>query len=77
MSDKVIRKFSDYMHEDGPKFLQEFESYLTLSGVDNEQRIIAAFHRHLKLNNFREALHSAKIGEAHGYRVHAQTPSII
>ena len=36
------------MHEDGPKFLQEFESYLTLSGVDQEQRIIAAFHLHLK-----------------------------
>ena len=177
MSDKVIRKFSGYMHEDGPKFLQEFESYLTLSGVDNEQRIIAAFHLHLKgpaltwfhtlpsrdswnsikesfnseygnnvndprliseaaafdnlvlnsgqaieefhavvlekgtrlnksdrdmsnkfinglpsqlaffvragrINNFREALHSAKIGEAHGYRVHAttsvaQTPSVL
>ena len=165
------------MHKDGPKFLQEFESYLTLSGVDNEQRIIAAFHLHLKgpaltwfhtlpsrdnwnsikesfnseygnnvndprliseaaaldnlvlnsgqaieefhaivlekgtrlnksdrdmsnkfinclpsqlaffvragcINNFREALHSAKMGEAHVYRVHAttsvtQTPSVL
>ena len=48
MSDKIIRKFSGYMHEDGPKFLQEFESYLTLSEVDQEQWIIAAFHLHLK-----------------------------
>ena len=35
-----------------------------------------------RINNFREALYSAKIGEAHGYRVHAsawvtQTPSIL
>ena len=48
MSDKEIRKFSGYMHKDGPKFLQGFESYLTLSGVDNEQLTIAAFHLHLK-----------------------------
>ena len=48
LSDKIIRKFSGYMHEGGPKFLQEFESYLTLSGIDNEQRVIAAFHLHLK-----------------------------
>ena len=27
MSDKVMRKFSGYMHQDGPKYLQEFESY--------------------------------------------------
>ena len=48
MSDKIIRKFSGFMHEDGPKFMQEFESYLTLSVIDNEQRVIAAFHLHLK-----------------------------
>ena len=176
MSDKIIKKFSGYMHEDGPRFLKEFESYLTLSGIDfqphNEQRVIAAFHLHLKgpaltwfhtlpsghswnnikdafskeygnnandprliseaaafdnlrlntgqaieefhaivlekgtrlnktdrdmtnkfinglpsqlaffvragrINNFREALHSAKIGEAHGYRIHTQTPSCV
>ena len=175
MSDKIIRKFSGYMHEDGSKFMQEFESYLTLSGIDNEQRIIAAFHLHLKgpaltwfhtlpsrdswsyikeafnteygnnvndprliseaaafdnltlntgqaieefhaivlekgtrlnksdrdmsnkfinglpsqlaffvragrINNFREALHSAEIGEAHGYRIHTsvtQPPSVL
>ena len=33
---------------DGPNFLQEFELYLTLSGTDNEQRVTAAFHLHLK-----------------------------
>ena len=48
ITDKIIQKFSGYMHEDGPKFLQEFGSYLTVSGVDQEQRIIAAFHLHLK-----------------------------
>lgn len=39
-----LKKFSGYMHEDGPKFLSEFESFLTLSGVTDDERIIAAFH---------------------------------
>lgn len=166
-----LKKFSGYMHEDGPKFLSEFESFLTLSGVTDDERIIAAFHLHLKgpaliwyhtlmtkdswpavkaefqkefgnnindprliseaaafdnlklsgtqaieefhsivlekgtrlgktdrdmtnkfvnglpsqlaffiragrIDTFRDALHSAKIGEAHGYRVHTQVPSV-
>lgn len=43
-----LKKFSGYMHEDGVKFLSEFESYLKLSGVTDNERIIAAFHLHLK-----------------------------
>ena len=36
------------MHEDASKFMKEFDSYLTLSSIDEESpRAIAAFHLHL------------------------------
>ena len=50
-SDKVtLRKFSGYSHEDPERFLSEFESYVTFSGLNfdpNTARKVAAFHIHL------------------------------
>jgi len=50
-SEKVtLRKFSGYSHEDGDKFLKEFDSYTTFSGLyldPTPARKIAAFHIHL------------------------------
>ncbi len=49
LSDKIIKKFSGYMTEDPTKFVDEFESYLTLSNVDSaDPKAIAAFHLHLQ-----------------------------
>lgn len=44
-----FKMFSGYMHEDGPKFLSEFESYLTRLGIystseSRKEQVIAAFH---------------------------------
>ena len=52
ISDKLfVPKFHGYSHEDGGKFLGEFESYLSFTGLGDltmsDQRIIAAFHLHL------------------------------
>lgn len=48
-SDKNIKHFSGFMHEDAAKFLAEFESYLTLSSIEETSpRAIAAFHLQLK-----------------------------
>ncbi|XP_052779405.1 uncharacterized protein LOC128216783 isoform X1 [Mya arenaria] len=51
LSDRIIKKFAGYMHENASKFLSEFESYLMLSGIDpsiDSARAIAAFHLHLQ-----------------------------
>ena len=50
-SDKIIKKFSGYMHEDANKFLTEFRSYLVLSNINPDTdpgRAVAAFHLHLQ-----------------------------
>lgn len=48
LSDKTIKHFGGFMHEDASKFMKEFDSYLTLSSIDEESpRAIAAFHLHL------------------------------
>ena len=48
VSDKTIKHFGGFMHEDGAKFLAEFVSYLTLSAIEPESpRAVAAFHLHL------------------------------
>lgn len=51
ISDRVpMRKFGGYTHEEGTKFLEEFESYITFNGLHfdpSPQRKIAAFHMHL------------------------------
>ena len=33
MIDRNLKKFNGFMHEDGTKFIAEFKSYLTLTGV--------------------------------------------
>ncbi|PJE78162.1 hypothetical protein CI610_02906 [invertebrate metagenome] len=44
----ICQKYSGYPHENGDKFLSEFESYATLIDVtDNNNKKIAAFHLHL------------------------------
>lgn len=49
LSEKAIKHFSGFMHEDAAKFLSEFESYLLLSAIDaSSPRAIAAFHLHLQ-----------------------------
>ena len=45
----TISHFSGYMHEDGRRFLAEFESYISLSGIElASPRVVAAFHLNLK-----------------------------
>ncbi len=47
--DKTIRKYSGYSHEDGRKFLSEFESYLVLANIDPvSPRAVACFHLHIQ-----------------------------
>ncbi|PJE77818.1 hypothetical protein CI610_03253 [invertebrate metagenome] len=48
MAKLTCKKFSGYPHEDGHKFLSEFESYAILLKADNDNRKIAAFHLHLQ-----------------------------
>ena len=48
MIDRQMKKFNGFMHEDGCKFLEEFKSYLTLSGIEQSSpRAVAAFHLQL------------------------------
>ena len=49
MIDRTFKKFNGFMHEDGTKFLAEFKSYLTLTGIDTtSSRAVAAFHLQLQ-----------------------------
>lgn len=50
-TDKVIAKFSGYMHEDSQKFIQDFESYCVLTNMDHRTepaKAIVAFRVHLQ-----------------------------
>ena len=128
MIDRTLKKFNGFMHEDGTKFLAEFKSYVTLTGIDTtSSRAVVAFHLQLqgpaliwfnalpthvkpsfvvqekgrrleksdrdmtfkfidglppqlaffvragRVSTLRDALHSAKLGEAHGYRAHTNS----
>lgn len=42
-SDKIVKKFSGYMHEDATKFLREFD----ISSDTDSCHAVAAFHLHL------------------------------
>jgi len=45
----TITHFSGFMHEDGQKFLSEFQSYMALAGLEpSSPRVVAAFHLNLK-----------------------------
>ena len=45
----VLKTFNGFMHEDGAKFLEEFRSYMTLSGIEQSSpRAVAAFHLQLQ-----------------------------
>ena len=47
----TCKKFSGYPNENGSKFLKEFESFVTLHELDQEDddsKILAAFHLHLQ-----------------------------
>lgn len=50
LSNKItVEPFSGYAHENGQRFLSEFESYCTLQNLTGDKaRITAAFHLHLK-----------------------------
>ena len=49
MIDRQLKKFNGFMHEDGAKFLEEFRSYMTLSGIEQSSpRAVAAFHLQLQ-----------------------------
>ena len=49
MIDRQLKKFNGFMHEDGAEFLEEFRSYMALSGIEQSSpRAVAAFHPQLQ-----------------------------
>ena len=74
-SRQVIEKFHAIALEKGTG-LNKTDRYMTnkfINGLPSQLDFIRAG----RINEFEEAKHSAKLGESHGYKIHAQTPYFV
>lgn len=74
-STQAIEEFHSIVLEKGTR-LGKSNRDMTNKFVNGLPSQLAFFIRAGRIDTFRDALHSAKIGEAHGYRDHTQVPSV-